>query len=78
MSTQVSLDLTLGFLFVMAAFFGAYVFLNMLQSLYVSFVNNFDEKFKSVYYTFQPMSYVAVSFIKSILYFFEFEPKISV
>ena len=56
----------------------AYIFLNMLQSLYVGFVGNFHQKYASIYYTFQPLSYLAVMTIKFSLYFFNFKRRTDV
>jgi len=63
---------------VLFMFFMAYIFLNMLQSLYVGFVGNFHEKYSGMYYTFQPMSYLLVMGVKFILHFFQFQKKTDV
>lgn len=68
----------LGFLFVLGLFFLAYIFTNMLQSLYVGFVGSFHEKFSSVYYTFQPCSYLLVMIIKTTVYNFKFKKEVDV
>jgi hypothetical protein len=56
----------------------AYIFINMLQSLYVGFVGNFHEKYSGIYYTFQPLSYLVVTCLKLFIYQFDLKPWVDV